>query len=214
MKGLTLLEVLVAVSITALVLTAVYGAFTSNMEVIELARDKGQVYQTARIVMDRMIKDLECAFIAAPIEVDTVKLGMVSEDEEIDGRPADRIHFSTLAHLSVIAGAIQTDLCEVSYSLEEDEDGDGLLLFRRDEPVPDDTLSEGGARQEMTEMVKELDLTFEDEEGDTHDAWNSLEGDQKDKLPSLIRIRMVLSGPQGYEYLFTTSVNPHAAAGG
>jgi len=42
---------------------ALYSAYTTNVEAIQIARQNGEVHQTARIVLDRMTKDLQSALI-------------------------------------------------------------------------------------------------------------------------------------------------------
>ena len=49
MKGLTLLEVLVSIAILGILMGAIYGTYTSNVEAIQVAREKGSVYQISRI---------------------------------------------------------------------------------------------------------------------------------------------------------------------
>jgi len=86
MKGFTLLEVLVSMAILVIIMAALYSAYTTNVEAIQIARQNGEVHQTARIVLDRMTKDLQSALIEVSVPSDKLKLGLVGEDREIDGR--------------------------------------------------------------------------------------------------------------------------------
>ena len=152
MKGFTLLEVLISIAITAMVMAAIYGAYTSNLGAIQAARQSGLVNQTARIILDRMCRDLESAFITAPPAPDsetTPRTGLLGADREIDGMAADRFDFTSLSHLPLSETDLHTDLCEIGYHLEADEEEGCLIIYRRDQAIPDQDLSEGGRTTEL-----------------------------------------------------------------
>ena len=50
MKGLTLLEVLISISIIGIIMAVVYGAYMSNVDAIQTSRQEAEVTQKARIV--------------------------------------------------------------------------------------------------------------------------------------------------------------------
>ncbi len=211
MKGFTLLEVLISVTITAIVMGAIYGAYTSNLDAIQSARRSGLVNQTARIILDRMCRDFESAFITAPpasgSEV-TPRTGLLGEDREIDGRPADGVDFTSLSHLPLRKIDLHTDFCEIGYHLEEDEKEGDLIIYRRDQAIPDQDLSGGGLITELSGMVGGLDISYQDREGEDFDTWDTFEGYHKDVLPSLVRIVLTIKDLQGGAHIFTTSVHP------
>lgn len=208
MKGFTLLEVLISVAILAVVMGAIYGAYTSNLEVIQIARQNGRVNQTARVILDRMTRDLESAFLTERLTENSPVTGLIGEDRQIDGQPADRIHFTALSHMAVEKDDPPTDLCEIGYSLEWDSEDEAFVIFRRDQAVPDKELSKGGQPRELSRMVRGLNITYEDSEGDSSDDWDTLEGSRKDTLPSLIEITLTVKDDLGNDHEFRTSVHP------
>jgi prepilin-type N-terminal cleavage/methylation domain-containing protein len=208
MKGMTLLEVLFAVSIMGIVMVVIYGAYTSNLETIQIARENAIVNQTARIVLDRMRKDLQSAIVLTSFQPGKVRLGMVGKDEEIDGRPADKLDFTSLAHVPTRKGGLRTDLCEVGYFVEEALEGDYLILYRRDDESPDEDFKEGGTREELARMVTGLDIVYEDASGKEQKEWNTLEGKPGKGLPNIVKVRLTLRDALGREHLFTAGVHP------
>ena len=211
MKGFTLLEVLVSVAIMAIIMAALYGAYTSNLETIQLARQSGLVNQTARIILDRMSRDLESAFMTAPAasgSEETPRTGLLGHDQEINGRPADRLSFTSLSHVPVGKTGLRTDLCEIGYHLEEDTEEESLIIFRRDQAVPDQDITAGGQPLELSGMIRGLDVTFQDKEGEDFDTWDTFEGAHKDVLPSLVKVTLTIKDQQGGEHIFRTSVHP------
>ncbi len=211
MKGFTLLEVLVSVAIMAIVMAAIYGAYTSNLETIQAARQSGLVNQTARVIFDRMSKDIESAFLTEPGASDSEdgpRTGLLGEDQEIDGRPADRLNFTSLSHVPVGKSGLRADLCEIGYHLEEDAEEEGLIIFRRDRAVLDQDISAGGQPLELSRGVGGLDITYQDQEGDEFDTWDTLDGVHQGILPSLIKVTLTVMDQYGGEHTFRTSVHP------
>ncbi|MBW1947656.1 MAG: prepilin-type N-terminal cleavage/methylation domain-containing protein [Deltaproteobacteria bacterium] len=208
MKGFTLLEVLISVAILAVVLGAIYGAYSSSLGVIQIARQNGRVNQTARVILDRMTRDLESTFLTECLTENMPVTGLIGEDRLIHGQPADRINFTALTHLVMEKGDPPTDLCEIGYYLKWDSEDETLVIFRRDHAVPDNDLTKGGQSWELSRMVQGLNITYQDSEGNTFDDWNTLEGNRKDTLPSLIVITLTVRDELGKKHVFRTSVHP------
>lgn len=211
MKGFTLLEVLVSMAILVIIMTALYSAYTTNVEAIQIARQNGEVHQTARIVLDRMTKDLQSALIEVSVPSDKIKLGLVGEDREIDGRRADRMDFTTVTHLPLTEKGPASDLCEIGYLIEENSEDKVLVLLRRDDPSVDEDFTKGGSLQEMARNVLEFNLTYQDSGGEESDKWNTLEGMPASGLPVLIKVRLVLKDELNREHVFSTTIHPELA---
>ena len=209
MRGLTLLEVLVSLLILSIIMGAVYSTYTSNVEVIQNTRLKGQVYQMGRIALDRMTRDLESAIVALETAHEKTQLGMIAMDHETDGKPADRLDFTTLAHLPLSDRKPRTDLCEVGYRLTEDPENEGrYILYRRDDAIPDTDLGSGGYSHELARGVTGLDFMFQDSRGEEFDNWDTTQGTPCSDLPTLITVRLTIQDEQGDEHLFATSIHP------
>jgi type II secretion system protein J len=211
MKGFTLLEVLVSMAILVIIMAALYSAYTTNVEAIQIARQNGEVHQTARIVLDRMTKDLQSALIEVSVPSDKIKLGLVGEDREIDGRRADRMDFTTVTHLPLTEKGPASDLCEIGYLIEENSEDKVLVLLRRDDPSVDEDFTKGGSLQEMARNVLEFKLTYRNSMGEESDKWNTLEGMPASGLPVLIKVRLVLKDELNREHVFSTTVHPELA---
>jgi type II secretion system protein J len=210
-RGFTLLEVLISMAILVIIMAVLYSAYTTNVEAIQIARQNGEVHQAARIVLDRLTKDLQSALVQVSVPSEKVKLGLVGEDHEIDGRRADRIDFTTVTHLPLTEAGPASDLCEIGYLVEEDSEDKVLVLWRRDAPSVDDDFTKGGSLQEMARNVLEFNLTYQDSRGDVSDTWNTLEGRPGSGLPVLIKVRLVLKDELNREHVFTTTIHPELA---
>ena len=210
-EGFTLLEVLVSMAILVIIMAALYSAYTTNVEAIQIARQNGEVHQAARIVLDRITKDLQSALIQGRGSSEKIALGLIGADREIDGRRADHIDFTTVTHLPLTEKGPASDLCEIGYLVDEDSEAQVLVLLRRDAFSVDEDFTKGGSLQEMARNVLEFKLTYQDAEGKDSDRWNTLEGRPASGLPVLIKVRLVLKDELDREHVFSTTVHPELA---
>ena len=221
MRGFTLLEVLISITILVIITGIVYSTFSSNITAVEIAREQSIANQTARVILDQMTKEFESAYLLQEDDdQDISSLGMVGINRKIDGKPADTINFTTLCGAQVSQNNIYTDLREVGYSVEpkeedqtvtDDEEGKNLLLMRREDNFLDGSITEGGSIYQMADNIAELDITYRDTKGNEFEAWNSLDGDQAGVLPDLITIRLVIREKSGRENVYSTAVHPMLA---
>jgi hypothetical protein len=136
---------------------------------------------------------------------------MIGKSQDLEGKPMDRIDFTTLNHLALGDEGPQTDLCEVGYQVVEDSENKGFKLFRRDDAILDEDLTDGGFSHEIAGRVAGLDISYQDGNGEEFDDWNSNQGPHAGRLPSLITIKLSLMDEEAQEYLFTTSIHPALA---
>lgn len=198
MRGFTLLEVLVAIFMMSILMAGLYGAYTSNVETIQMARTQGELSQTARITLDLICKDLESAFL------DTDR-GFRFENLEIGGRPADHLYFTTLNSSISSEEGYRSDLKRVAYYGEEKSDGIGFTLYRSEEGLAAKDLPMGKENFELTRAAVAFDITFEDREGHRSDELpqNEAEGNRP---TSLVYIELTLRDTSGKEQSFRTGV--------
>jgi len=53
-----------------------------------------------------------------------------------------------------------------------------------------------------------MNITFKDRNGNEFDAWDTLKGEQKGKLPNVITVRLVIQEKSGKENVYTTAFHP------
>ncbi|MFC1884866.1 prepilin-type N-terminal cleavage/methylation domain-containing protein [Thermodesulfobacteriota bacterium] len=211
MKGLTLLEVLISMVVLSIILSVVYGSYTSNVESVHIARQQAQVFQTARIALDRMERDIESAIIQIPAKQESVTPGMIGETQMMDGRRTDTINFTALTHLRLNDTSPDTDFCEIGYQLSEDPDEEALVLMRRDDLAPDDDIKKGGTSNELAWNVVGFEIVYFDQNGERFENWNTFEGIHKGVLPSLIKLTLTIKGQDEYTQTFEKDIRPELA---
>jgi hypothetical protein len=99
----------------------------------------------------------------------------------------------------------------VGYYLEEDEEEDTFILYRREGIDLTGDPEEDGIPQELARSVWGLDIDYLDAGGEEREDWDPSSGDGATGLPNLIQIRLVLRDASGRERQFSTSVHPALA---
>jgi general secretion pathway protein J len=119
-EGFTLIEILLAVSLIAMMATLVFGSLYVTMSAIETAQAKSADEQIVRRTLSLMIDEL------AVSESRATGPWMGINDQR-DGQPADSIAFLTMGQFRGADSAKDTELVRIVYTRE----GDRLLRFSR-----------------------------------------------------------------------------------
>ncbi len=222
-RGFTLIELMIAVGLLALIGALIFGFMTVSIRGRRQAYRLQERYHAARIAMSRMRKELESAYISNHRNIDKYPKTLFVGSKE-------RIDFTYLGHLRVAEGARESDQGAVSYFLESDPDHPGQKALMRREKTPiDDRPRKGGVVQKLAENVKSLRFEFWDpKDFEWERDWKAeldpvdvtgganplsrikkaeevLSGDEDEFiLPSRVRIQLVLKDDEGHEYPFET----------
>ncbi len=202
-RGFTLLEILIAVTVLATVLAVTYGSFSAVTDEVKSARDVAEVYQTARITMDRMSMDLQNAFVRSDGSASDDVYRFVCEQTSPD-ISFRKFSFSSTAHMAMVPDQVGLDLCRISYELRKDEKEKTYTLYRTDVP-----LFAAPTRDNTIPVVIGLGFTkftvsFYDSSEQPVYGWDSEGTGQKAKLPKRVEVSFIIKGPDGKEYPFVS----------
>ena len=203
-RGFTLLEVVISVAILVVILTIVYTTFNSSIKAFTAMENQGDAYARARIVLNRMSEEIASIYLS-PQNRNT---GLLGEDKDEDNLPADSLHFTSLSHIRWVKDSKESELCEIGYYVEKDDETRESFLFRREDWNVDGTLDEGGNPLELAEEVDGLNFRYYDGE-EWLDAWDSR---IKGGLPRAIEVALVMRDPRRTRITFT-SILPIPMAG-
>jgi general secretion pathway protein J len=184
--GFTLLEVVISVGILAVILTIVYNTFNSSMKAFTAMENQGDAYAQARIVLNRMSEEIASIYFSA----ENPNTGLLGEDRDEYDLPADSLHFTSLSHIRWVKDSRESELCEIGYYLEKDEETG--FLFRREDWNVDGTLEEGGITLELAEGIDGLNFRYYDGE-EWVDEWDSR---IKKGLPKAIEVELIIRDPR------------------
>jgi len=119
-KGFTLIEILLAVSLIAMMATLVFGSLYVTTSAMDAARARSSDEQIVRRTLSLMIDEL------AVSESRATGPWMGINDQR-DGQPADSVAFLTMGQFRGADSAKDTELVRIVYTRE----GDRLLRFSR-----------------------------------------------------------------------------------
>jgi general secretion pathway protein J len=187
--GFTLLEVTIAMAITASMAIMVLGAFRQLDRVQELTRDQGDRYAGAQLALTRMARELSMAFVSEHYDKNRLR----ERPTAFVGKE-DRLLFCTFAHERLARDARESDQAVVEYSLESDPDRSGeVILFRREKAHIDEEADRGGHRDVVADHLESFRLEYWDpKKQDWVKEWSTRSVDHSSDLPTRVRLELVL----------------------
>lgn len=196
-RGLTLIEVMVAVSVLTLISVLVYGAFSTISRGKQAASDISERYRVGRLAMSRMARELSTAFISAHVAATP---SLSTRVTAFTGK-GSRVDFDAFAHRRLSKDAHESDQCELSFfTTSNSKKTNQLDLVRREQAIIDDQHGKGGVVQVLADDVDTFALKYLDPmSGLWTDTWDTTSTiGQPNRLPYQIEIYLVLkAGPGG-----------------
>ena len=194
-RGFTLLEILVAIGLTAALALAALQMFRQIHDTQERARPARRRDHTARVFLDRLERELVgTTLIVKPEGSDRLSFPwvFVAEDRVVGSNDSDAIRFITQTPVRAPGGP-PTGLRTVSYGVADAEDDERLDLYRREERVGSQLRKEIrlDEAQAVLEDVHRFALRFEADDG-WHDSWDSTDVAMLDALPRSVEVSVQL----------------------
>jgi prepilin-type N-terminal cleavage/methylation domain-containing protein len=192
--GFTLIEVMIASALMALILVSAYACLSSGYASQKIVEPRAEILQNARVAMAMMTADLRAACSLSP-EAEFIGTTRVLGDAE-----ADNLDFATHNHTPRHPG--EGDYCQESFYVDQDVKTGRLSLWRRRNPIiAPDPLS-GGSREEIATGVRGLKLEYYDGL-DWYSTWGEVKesgksetsasaGENLSGLPHAVRITLYL----------------------
>ncbi|MEC8652413.1 MAG: prepilin-type N-terminal cleavage/methylation domain-containing protein [Planctomycetota bacterium] len=195
--GFTLIEVLLAIGITATVMLTVGTTFHVMLNARDVVDDLSESSEAGPRILNMIERDLRGLW-TYNVRNNAVFRG---EQADVNGRDADRIHFLTTTDsvgtvLDLDSNAHKTTICEVGYVFKPNPRfRDVFELWRREDPmIDDDLLTQGdqGTFQLVHDRVKSFRVRYYDTlgwEAEELFEWDSAE---EDRLPKRIKIEFTI----------------------
>ncbi len=209
-RGMTMLEVIVAIAILSIVAVLIHGVIDS------LARaKKGEGMRTDRAhqgreAMQRIVRDLSSAYLSLHVPANRALVTGLTAFVGRDSSTLDRVDFTAFAHRRTDRDSHESDQAEVGYFSVKDPDvSDKTDLVRREQSPIDVFPGKGGVVNVVAEDIDVFDLQYLDPStGRWTDSWDSTQvAGQPNRLPLAVSIHLVLRGVgAGPPYDYTTKV--------
>ncbi|MCP3163821.1 type II secretion system protein GspJ [Myxococcus qinghaiensis] len=205
-RGFTLMEVMVAVAITALMGTVVAMAFQTGLTAKESVETDADRYRQVRVAMNRMAREIGSAYVSDRFDLKRFR--------DQNDRPtnfvgeSDRLLFTTFAHQRLYTDVKESDQAVVEYFMEPSDDraAKGRLdIKRRANPNVDDRMDRGGTTDVLFEGAKKLEFEYwNSEKKEWDDEWDTRRTEQKTILPTRVRMTITAVDETGKEARYST----------
>lgn len=194
-EGFTLLEILLAMFIFAIVLSTLYTAYTGTFRNVDETESQADIYRMARIALERIAEDLESAYTppwAVSPETGGENLqpaAFVGEDAQISDRSADTLLLFSRAHLVFDEEEVDTTIARISYDVRQSEEGEEVfVLYRSDTPGFEEGPEQGTGGLILCDGLHGVNFTYYDDQGRGYDRWDSKSEEFKGRLPVMVSI--------------------------
>ncbi|MBW2030505.1 MAG: prepilin-type N-terminal cleavage/methylation domain-containing protein [Deltaproteobacteria bacterium] len=213
-SGFTLLEIMIAMVICAVVFSVIYSAYSGTFRNRERVESQANLYMAARIALERMVEDLESAYLPLEMQDEGPEgsepgfAAFAGEETELEGRRADTLEFLSRAHVSFWEGERPLGIAKIIYRVRRHSDSEGFDLYRSDRsPFEGEDQDEEGFL--LCEGLYSVKFSYHDEEGDAYEAWDSRGEEHRNSLPPRVSITLEFLDPSDPEtpIRFSTSAS-------
>ena len=204
-RGFTIIEILLALALGGMILGVLYWAYSSVIGSTRNYDSVSDIYQTARIVLGNMAKEVSGAF--QPLYAGE-KILFSGESKWFRGGESDRLSLITTTCLRGGEEEAGYDAYELTYYRGFGMK-DSLLLMKRSPYYDPEEPFEEGEEVVLADKVRGLDFEYFDGE-----VWlEEWDGETEEKLPRAIRITLALGADDEKEpHRFSTVVRLPLAA--
>jgi general secretion pathway protein J len=199
-EGMSLIEVMVAMAIFAVIAGLLYGAFAQtarNKEHIERQLDREHEIRSG---IERMAQELSNAYGSVHRNVNSAlsptMTGLIAKQEGSHSK----VNFSSFSHRRLYRNAHESDQNELGYYVTQDPEEAGQdVLARREQRRVDDDLEKGGQIQILIANVKTFELAFLDPlTNEWSDTWDTTQvGMQPNRMPAQAKILVTVPNLSG-----------------
>jgi general secretion pathway protein J len=204
--GFTLIEVMIAVAILSSITVLIYGSYQQTFKSRRVVEENLSRYRSARLAMDRMLRDIQMAYLSNNRVPGTEQTPRTFFD---GSRRADidELRFSYFGHQRLYADSKEGDTSAVGYFGGRDpENPRKLNLYRKEtkrlqadrfENIPGET-------DLLCDDVVRLEFKYyHPDRKEWLDIWRTSQADGfPDRLPSRVQIRLVVRDEAGNELAF------------
>ena len=205
-RGFTLMEIMIALAITALMGGMIAMSFQTGFRAKETIEKDADQYRMLRSAMDRMVREISAAYVSD--RYDTTRYRDQNDRPTNFIGEKDHLLFTSLAHERLYTDAKESDQMVVEYSVKTgvDEDArDRQDLVRRENPLVQGPMDRGGTEAVLYEGVRKVEFAYWDSANkEWTDEWDTRRLEQKSLLPTRVRITLFALDENGKEQRYTT----------
>ncbi len=194
-RGFSLVELLIAIGITAAIGAMTLGAFRQVDHAKEITRAQGDRYAAARSALSRLSREVSMAFLSDNFDRTRYR----NERVTLFAGREDELLFTTMAHQRLYRDAKESDQALVEYVVESDPDHAGEeALFRRSKARLDDEPDRGGRKDLVADHVASFRIRYWDaKRKEWVREWTTKSVDRANELPTRVRFELEIALADG-----------------
>ncbi len=210
-NGFTLMEILIAISIFAVVMSTIFGTFNAVISRTDAIKNGMRGYEMARTCLNRITSDLNA------ITIDQKPLyhppdfndppdpyGVVGKETYSGNTNFSQLRFASTEHLSMNRH-LENGIAEIVYYVKEQGYPESEFVLKRSDVVYpyDETyeFEEKDSDPVLCEDIEEFSILYFDKDENEYEKWDSDSDFFKYSTPYALRIKLkIKSGDSSYTF--------------
>ncbi len=216
-NGFTVLEIMIAVMIFSVVISALFSSFRAFITTSDKIRSDLTHNEKIRSVLKRIHQDLESVFVVQKprykkpgFNTDPDPYRFVGKEEKQGDRTLSSITFASLAH-AALGAEPRPGVARIGYYVKENKN-QTYDLYRADSLFPFPEEVENCTDPVLCRDILGFEAVYLDSEGEEHKDWDSEAKEFDYASPSGIRLKIILDSEKG-EQEYQTFVSLAAQRG-
>ncbi len=205
-RGFTLMEVVIAIGITAFIGVVIGVSFNTTIANKEVIESQSEHYRMLRAAMNRMTREISAAYVSDRYDPKRYRDAYDRPTNFIGAR--DKLLFTTLAHQRLYADAKESDQMIVEYEVKTSPDAKAKGrndLVRREKVLLEERMERGGSEDSLYEGAKKIEFQYwNSERKQWEDEWDTRRTERKTILPTRVKITLYAVDENGKEVKYTT----------
>ncbi|MFT3709568.1 MAG: type II secretion system protein GspJ [Archangium sp.] len=204
--GFTLMEVVIAVGITAFIGIILGVSFNTTIQNKEIIEGQAEHYRMLRACMNRMTREIGAAYVSDRYDPKRYRDQYDRPTNFIGTR--EKLIFSTLAHQRLYSDAKESDQMVVEYSVKSSTDPKAKGrndVVRRENVLLEERIDRGGNEDSLFEGAKKIEFQYwNSERKQWEDEWDTRRTERKSILPTRVKITIFATDENNKEVKYTT----------
>lgn len=205
-RGFTLMEVVIAIAITAFIGTVIGVSFNTTIQNKDVIEGQAEHYRMLRAAMSRMVREISAAYVSDRYDPKRYRDQYDRPTNFVGAR--DKLLFTTLAHQRLYADAKESDQMVVEYQVKSSPDPKAKGrndLVRREKVILEERMERGGSEDTLFEGAKKIEFQYwNSERKQWEDEWDTRRTERKSALPTRVKITLFATDESGKEVRYTT----------
>lgn len=211
--GLTLLEVLVATAVMAMLASMIWAAFDQTGRLRAHLAERQENDHLARVALTRITRDLRSAFLTLHVNQNQLIAATTTQFVARQGGGNSELDFATFTHRRLRRNSHEGDAAEVGYRVLDARNQNsrrGGDLVRRESARIDTDPLHGGALDVLVPHVRAFTVRFYDDVAQQWiETWDTTQGTgQIGRLPMRARVTLtVAEGDPSRDLTYSTETD-------